>query len=166
MEDSNTYDPSELDHTPLLKSLKKENGFSMPEGSGENIMEGVMKHIKTAEFDVPQGTFDQLPSYQSSSKSVLVIPLWAKVASIAAAAACIAFLVFTNTQKEECLTFACLMEQNTITESDLEYFDFEVDDLELYIETDDSFLDDNITDEDLEEYILDADINIDDLWDE
>ncbi|NQX91447.1 MAG: hypothetical protein HRT74_04820 [Flavobacteriales bacterium] len=166
MEDSRNKESSELDHTPFLKSLKKEDGFTMPQGSSSEMMKNIMQSVKTSEFDVPAGTFDKLPSYQNQKKNAKVIPLWAKIATVAAAAACIALLVVNNSQKEECVTFACLLEQNTITESDLDYLDFDIDEIEPYVETDESFLNETISEEDLEEYILESDIIIDDLWDE
>lgn len=77
----------------------------------------------------------------------------------AAAALILAWMFFAPVETEECITFACLLEQSEISTSDL--LEFEDMDLELLIPLEEEAVSD---DDELYNYLLDSEVDLEDLY--
>ena len=124
----------------FLKGLSNEAEFETPENYFEQLKKDLdlkMKKSDSEEFVTPEGYFeknsDRLKNIASSEnrRSVRLNSrvLWSVVGGVASVLSI--FFLTRSPEEKECVTFACLLEQTTITQEDLEYFE-EFEELEFY----------------------------------
>lgn len=150
----------------------KEDEFVVPEGSQVKLREEILQNTvgSSDKMSVPEGYFDKLaddimarvdePTAETPVVSINQSRrLWA---SVAVAASLIAAVFIISPTDVKCESFACLLEQTDFGYEDIEYLTTE--DLEILLTEGEDEIDE--TDDELIDYLLDEDLDIDDLLEE
>lgn len=150
----------------------QEDEFVVPEGSQAKLREEILHSTVGAKdkMSVPEGYFTGLSDEIMSKvqEPVAETPvvkihhsrrLWA---SVAVAASLIAAVFIINPAEEKCESFACLLEQTDFGYEDIDYLTTE--DLEILLIDDEEELFDE--DDEIIDYLIDEDLDLDDLLEE
>lgn len=168
---------------PSLFDLDRKKDFDIPQDyfnklESEIISKMEMESENEEHVAVPEEYFDKMHDSimskieKEEQKDTRILPLRERysasfmVLSVVGAAAMILLAVlFFKPEKRDCQTFACLLEQTSFTNDDLLYFSGE----ELYevyeeeIEDSDGEME---YDEDITEYLIESDLDIDEIYEE
>ena len=139
---------SELENSILTQSsVPTKSAISVPDNYFEGLESRILEQIDEE---------DKTPVRSINMKKSL--QLWGSVA----AAFVIGFFFFNTTKTEECITFACLLEQTTFTEDELLHvYDEEIAN-EMIDDVD--FLDNiSLEDEEILDYLIDEDFDLEAL---
>ena len=175
-----------LEETLNAQALPKTGSFLAPENYFSALEAGVLNQTSgtpsTEKMEVPDGYFDKLESSilaaieeedesevasGQNERTTKVFSIRRYAVSAAAVAAVLAGLFFGTdlfTPKEECITFACLLEQTDLTEEEL-IFLYDEDIAEELLEGENVSILNGLDDsEEAIEYLLDSQIDIDEYF--
>jgi hypothetical protein len=95
------------------------DGFNIPAGYFEDLQDSLLE--ETNEFEVPASYFDQLETKITAATDTSKIITFKRVAFWLSAACVVGaiFLYRSFSAKEECKTFACLLQESEFTEEDI-----------------------------------------------
>lgn len=156
----------------LQQSFSNSDGFVVPEDFFTKLEQNVLAEtsggrVKKRDFAVPAEYFSELETTILSKTSDAETPVirmnqlrnQLKIWSGVAAAFIIGFLLFNPSKPQECVTFACLLEQSQLTEDDfLQVYDADFADELLESARFTEELD--VEEESLIEYLIEEDIDL------